>query len=198
MMEDNRLKVFMTVVSEGSFTKAASVLGISQAAVSQNIAELEKILGIRLFERMRREVVLTSEGLVFKDYAENIIDSYQAVDRMFGQVAPAVVRISASEEIYTYIVAPALEDFVCVHPEVVFERCLTDAPDLRIVMQPAYEYVEGPQDELIRLKISASTKKGGAEATLERVSEFSILFIPSPAFACTRLCRVLKEFIAGI
>ena len=41
MMEDFRIKVFMAVVNEGSFTKAASSLGISQAAVSQNVAELE-------------------------------------------------------------------------------------------------------------------------------------------------------------
>ena len=42
MLEDFRLKVFLTVESEGSFTKAARNLGISQPAVSQNIAELER------------------------------------------------------------------------------------------------------------------------------------------------------------
>ena len=45
MFEDFRLKVFMAVATEGSFTKAAAVLGISQPAVSQNIAELEKSSG---------------------------------------------------------------------------------------------------------------------------------------------------------
>ena len=42
-MEDFRLKVFKAVVQEGSFTKAAKALGITQPAVSQNIAELEKV-----------------------------------------------------------------------------------------------------------------------------------------------------------
>ena len=46
MLEDFRLKVFMAARSEHSFTKAARSLGISQPAVSQNIAELEKELGV--------------------------------------------------------------------------------------------------------------------------------------------------------
>ena len=47
MLEDFRLKVFATVAAEGSFTKAAAVLGVSQPAVSQNIAELEKLSGVK-------------------------------------------------------------------------------------------------------------------------------------------------------
>lgn len=53
MIEDFRIKVFLTVVSEGGFKKAADVLGISQSAVSQRIADLEKDLGVKLFTRNR-------------------------------------------------------------------------------------------------------------------------------------------------
>ena len=48
MLQDFRLKVFMAVAEYGSFTKAAESLGVSQPAVSQNIAELERNLGVRL------------------------------------------------------------------------------------------------------------------------------------------------------
>ena len=41
MLDDFRLRVFMMVAAEGSFTRAAQHLGVSQPAVSQNIAELE-------------------------------------------------------------------------------------------------------------------------------------------------------------
>ena len=58
MLEDSRLRVFMAVADEGSFTKAAARLGVTQPAVSQNIADLEKVTGQKLFERMRGEVVL--------------------------------------------------------------------------------------------------------------------------------------------
>ena len=62
MLDDFRLRVFMMVAAEGSFTRAAQHLGVSQPAVSQNIAELEKQVGAVLFERKRGEVTLTPEG----------------------------------------------------------------------------------------------------------------------------------------
>ena len=70
MLEDFRLRVFLTVAQEGSFTLASKKLHVSQPAVSQNIAELEKTLGAVLFERLRGEVRLTDKGKLFKGYAE--------------------------------------------------------------------------------------------------------------------------------
>ena len=51
MLEDFRLKIFLTVAQEGGFTKAASALGVTQPSVSQNVAELEKQLGTKLSQR---------------------------------------------------------------------------------------------------------------------------------------------------
>ena len=73
MFEDFRLKVFMTVAREKSFTKAASELGVSQPAVSQNVSELEKSAGVKLFDRLRGEVVLTPQGRIFMEYVQRII-----------------------------------------------------------------------------------------------------------------------------
>ena len=53
MLEDFRLKVFVAVAREKSFTKAAEALGITQSAVSQSIAAAEKTAGCRLFERLQ-------------------------------------------------------------------------------------------------------------------------------------------------
>ncbi len=84
MFEDFRLRVFVTVAQEGSFTKAAKMLHISQPAVSQNIAELEKTLGTVLFERLRGEVRLTGCGCLFKGYAEQILHWYGAAADAFS------------------------------------------------------------------------------------------------------------------
>ena len=137
MLDDFRLRIFKTLAEEGSFTKAAARLDISQPAVSQNIAELEKILCRTLFERQRGSVSLTREGEVFMKYAESILASYSEAEMAFARISPSVVKISASEELYNYILEPVLQDFMSVHPQVVFERCLADAPDLKICMQPA-------------------------------------------------------------
>lgn len=83
MFEDSRIKVFMAVSEENSFTKAARRLGISQPAVSQNIAEIEKGIGAKLFERNRNSVVLTPEGARFKEFAGQILYWYAAASEAF-------------------------------------------------------------------------------------------------------------------
>ena len=69
----------------GSFTKAARRLGITQPAVSQHIAELEKQLSTTLFERSGNGVMLTTAGSVFQTYARQIGRSYEAVNGLFGK-----------------------------------------------------------------------------------------------------------------
>ena len=53
------------MAQEKSFTKAAMLLGVSQPTVSNNVSELEKELGVKLFERLHGETLLTPEGQVF-------------------------------------------------------------------------------------------------------------------------------------
>lgn len=198
MLEDFRLKVFIAVASEGSFTKAAARLGITQPAVSQHIAELEKVTGVRLFERLRSEVVLTDQGRVFKDYAEGILSSYASAENMFSHLSSATVRISATEELFSNYVSPALDRFMAVHPEISFERAIFEDADLVLVMKPSSESsFEVPEDSVARIRVSRSLppKMGSLSAAHEKVSYFDILYQPTPAFACTRLCRVLKEYI---
>ena len=83
MLEDNRVKVFLTVLECGNFTAAAYKLGISQPAVSQNIAELERLLGVQLMERTRGEISLTDDGRLFEGYARQIAHWYAVADRAF-------------------------------------------------------------------------------------------------------------------
>ena len=83
-MYDSRIKVFLAASAEGSFTRAAASLGISQPAVSQNIAELEKVLGVRLFVREKGSVSLTPEGERFMLYARRLESDYGLVDAVFS------------------------------------------------------------------------------------------------------------------
>lgn len=74
--EDFRLRVFLTLAEEGSFTRTAAVLGITQPGVSQHISELERVYGLRLFNRERGAVSLTREGREFREYALRIEGAY--------------------------------------------------------------------------------------------------------------------------
>ncbi|MDO5442699.1 MAG: LysR family transcriptional regulator [Bacteroidia bacterium] len=94
MFEDSRIKVFMAVAEERSFTLAARSLGISQPAVSQNISEIEKAVGTPLFERARGSVSLTAAGRKFKEFAEQINYWYKAASDEFKNQSSDPVWLS--------------------------------------------------------------------------------------------------------
>jgi len=124
MLEDFRLKVFMSVAETGSFTKAAKALGISQPAVSQNVITLEKETGITLFVRARGEAALTAGGMAFKEYAAKILYWYSAASDMFGKegkmTSARPVRIAADPVISEFLLPPALSVLSGTHPELSF------------------------------------------------------------------------------
>ena len=167
MLEDFKLRIFLTLARECSFTKAAISLDITQPAVSQNIAELEKNLGVKLFERSRGEVALTPAGEIFKGYAENILEQYKDAANLFTPLQEQQVSIAASEEIYTYIYNVLLKDFIKVHPEVTIVRTTLDNADITVKSIPV-------------------DKKRGI---------FALSSDPSAYFASTRLWKLLLHFL---
>jgi DNA-binding transcriptional LysR family regulator len=72
------LSCFTLVAARLSFSGAAAELGVSQPAVSQGVARLERALGIRLFERTSREVQLTEAGKALLPYAESVLAGVSA------------------------------------------------------------------------------------------------------------------------
>ena len=87
-MEDFRIRVFMAVYEAGSFTKAAAGLGISQPAVSQNVAELERMLGTSLFVRSGGRVSVTPAGELFRSFASRVEDAYRDIRTVFMTPVP--------------------------------------------------------------------------------------------------------------
>ncbi|RBL65153.1 LysR family transcriptional regulator, partial [Pseudomonas sp. MWU13-2625] len=66
-MEIRHVRYFLAIADSGSFTRAASELGIAQPALSQALNRMEKELGVRLFDRSRRGATLTPAGLAMVD-----------------------------------------------------------------------------------------------------------------------------------
>lgn len=97
VMEDSRLKIFEAVSREQSFTRAARSLGITQSAVSQCIAELEKTLSVQLFHRARAAVTLTEAGRRFSRYACSISGLYEEISEAFPSHAGKMSRIISAE-----------------------------------------------------------------------------------------------------
>ena len=202
MLEDFRLKVFIVLAQERSFTKTAEKMGISQPAVSQNISELEKGLGIKLFLRQRGETLLTPEGEVLLKYALRLQKTASEAMMMFSSLEPRTVTVSASEEIYTYYIMPLLEDFRTVHPQVRIERQMFGDCDLAFSLRRASSNPFDQDDSVVaKLRVSmwpVSKNMGDISATHENTSYFDLLFQPSQAFALTKTCRLLKDYFASL
>ena len=172
MMEDFRLKVFLEVARTGSFTVAAAGLGISQPAVSQNVTTLERLLGVRLFERTKGEAVLSAEGRAFQRYAENILYWYDAANGMFGpdgrMAGNRPVRIAADDVTAEYLLPPVLGEIYASHPGAVFSVSRLKEPSLMpsTVFEEPFEASEGvpgthfgaPEDADVEISVSPSPK----------------------------------------
>lgn len=111
---DFRLKVFFTVATRLSFTKAAAELFITQPAISKHIHELEEEYKIKLFERNGSKVTLTNAGDVLLSHTKNILEIYREIDfdmSTFHNERKGLLRIGASTTISQYIIPPLLAHF---------------------------------------------------------------------------------------
>ena len=80
--EDFRLRVFLTLAREKSFSKTAAALGKTQPAISASLSELERIYGLKLINRDKSGNKLTEAGKVFREYAERVEGAYRDLDRL--------------------------------------------------------------------------------------------------------------------
>jgi LysR family nitrogen assimilation transcriptional regulator len=74
ILETRQLQVFVAVVESGSLSKAAITLSVTQPMITRHIRSLEDELGVELFYRNGRGVVLTEAGQLLKSYADEILD----------------------------------------------------------------------------------------------------------------------------
>ena len=120
----NDLQAFIMIAREGSFTRAASALGVTQSALSQAIKILEERLGIRLLTRTTRSVSLTEAGedLLASighrfDEIEAELDALSALrDKPAGQV-----RITTGENAMRSVLLPKLMPLMHQYPDVRIE-----------------------------------------------------------------------------
>src|SRR5690349_1647135 len=81
----NGLRSFEAAARHLSFTRAADELGVTPGAVSQQVKSLEQALGIKVFRRLPRSLILTDEG---EAYLPSIISAFEIISTATEQVAP--------------------------------------------------------------------------------------------------------------
>ena len=99
-MELNELRVFLKVISERSFSRAAMKLQRTQPAVSQTVRRLEDDMGERLFDRATKDATLTEAGRLLRDYAERLLrlsDEAETAVRDLRDLRRGRVLVGANE-----------------------------------------------------------------------------------------------------
>jgi DNA-binding transcriptional LysR family regulator len=124
------LTTFVRAAERASFTSAAADLGITQAAVSQRIANLEKDLRVSLFDRRAGRIALTEAGQRLYEYARQILDLHQQARTDLSGVHPAVsgdLAIAASSIPGECFLPALLTAFHADHPQVHVRATVSDS-----------------------------------------------------------------------
>lgn len=129
----NCMLCFVSAAEAGSFAEAGRRLGLSAAAVGQNVAKLEAGLGVRLFQRTTRSLSLSEAGERFRD---DLKDGLQAVQAAIANTASAdgkpagILKISMGIGFGREYILPLMPDFLTRYPALVpdwhFDNRLVD------------------------------------------------------------------------
>ncbi|WP_312949409.1 LysR family transcriptional regulator [Superficieibacter sp.] len=113
----------------GSYTAAARSLAVSPSAISKSIQRLEKQLGIVLFTRTTRSLVLTAEGRELHERALRLLRDAEEIEQIAkrSRAEPAgTLRIAASLPTGIHIIAPVLATFCARYPKITIDLRLSD------------------------------------------------------------------------
>ncbi|WP_461481324.1 LysR family transcriptional regulator [Porticoccus sp.] len=129
-MDTQLLEAFIAVAESGSFSVAAERIHVTQPAVSKRIAQLEDILGCRLFDRIARSVTLTEAGEALLPRAHRILqafaDTRQAIHDLSGAISGRL-RLAISHHIGLHRLPPILKQFAQQHPSVTIDVDFMDS-----------------------------------------------------------------------
>lgn len=173
-MELRTLRYFLAVAREENMTEAANVLHVTQPTLSRQIADLERELGVELFERTNRSCVLTSDGMRLRQRAEEIVSlveqtELELAERELG--IAGVIRIGAGESKSMRRVLDAFTELRRDYPGVTIELYTGNADaveerlergllDFALLLEPVnvekYEWIRMPEADRVGAVVAAS------------------------------------------
>ncbi|MFC5826556.1 LysR family transcriptional regulator [Nonomuraea insulae] len=120
-IDPRRLRVLHEVARRGGVMRAAEALYLTPSAVSQQLAQLEREVGLPLIDRSQRSVSLTPAGRVLAGYAERVeeelIEAKRELTRFTERLA-GPVRIAAFPTVIKHVLVPAMRELAVRHPKI--------------------------------------------------------------------------------
>lgn len=123
------IDVFVRAVKAGSFTAAASQLGVTKSAVAKSVAQLEARLGVRLLHRTTRRLSLTPEGSAFFTQCEAAVEQIREAEdvaRNRATTLRGVLRVDMPAVFGRRVALPILLDILKAHPELRLAASFSD------------------------------------------------------------------------
>lgn len=171
MLDLQQLSSFLAVVRAGSFVRAAEAIGLSKAAVSRHVAELESQLGVRLLHRTTRRLSLTDDGQRFHARAGELVEALQELETetaSSGGEATGRLRINAPVTFGNLHLAPLWSRFTAANSKVSLDITLND----RVV-----DLVDEGYDLAIRITTLASS-----QLVSRRLATTRVVLCASPGY----------------
>jgi DNA-binding transcriptional LysR family regulator len=191
-MDWDKLKVFHAAAEAGSFTHAGEQLGLSQSAVSRQVSALEQELGVALFHRHARGLILTEQGELLRHTAHDVFMKLEAArakltdskERPNGEL-----KVSTTPGIGVHWLTPRLGEFIDLYPDIRITLITTDE-ELDLAMREADVAIrlrQPTQPDLIQRKLFSVhfhayaspeyLKRFGTPRTMEELDNHRILLL---------------------
>jgi DNA-binding transcriptional LysR family regulator len=131
MLTADDMRIILRVADLASFTQAAESLGLPKANVSYAVRQAEEYLGVRLFQRTTRRVMLTHDGRVFCERAQDLLSDWEELAGLFrrdgaGGAVSGRLRVDLPAVLARDLIIPRLPDFLERHPDLHLELSATD------------------------------------------------------------------------
>lgn len=130
-----QLEIFVSVAREENVTRAAEVLRLSQSAVSMSLAELERLLGEKLFDRQGKRLLVNDQGRALIPKAAAVLSRITEIETFFGgsdDHLTGLLQVGASSTIGNYLMPKIFGDFTAAYPDV---RISLDVGNTEYVIQ---------------------------------------------------------------
>ena len=132
------LEVFSAVCHCGSISAAADRLGLSQSAASTALAELERRLGVPLFDRIGKRVQANEHSRYLQPRVLDLLQQARALEDTFSSSAPSRLRIAASHTIGNYVLPALLETLLGEAPNDQYEMEIGNSQAVMTAIQESH------------------------------------------------------------
>lgn len=174
-MDIRHFKTFKSIIEEGNFSNAAMKLGYTQSTVTSQIQQLEQELSIKLFEKIGRNMVLTTLGKELIPYANELLNTIKKIENVgkAGNNITGELRIAVAESLMSYKLQSVLSSFKEKAPNV----------KLSIISLNCYAIKNILLNGEVDLGLMYDVGIQNDNLTSVKLSDFNLALICSPLFS---------------